>query len=323
MNKKKTGLLMLILMISACSPHIHLDFLGEKSIREVVLVDARAEEKILLVDVSGVIAQHGGPSLLAKEGGVLSRVYHRLEKAAEDPKIKGVIIRLDTPGGEVTASDILYHEILRFREKTGLPVLALMMGVCASGGYYIASACDYLIAHPSSLTGSIGVISVFPDIHDLFDKVGVRVQVIKSGKMKDSGSPFREMTDAEKEVFQEIVDEYYRRFLDAVAESRKEVLSKDQLVSLADGRIFTATQALDSGLVDAVGYFSDALKTILDLASIPRAKVIAYTYYPRTRTNLYAARMEEDSFRTETSISDILRTLGGGFYYLWHPQLNR
>ncbi|MFQ6038512.1 MAG: S49 family peptidase, partial [Candidatus Aminicenantales bacterium] len=180
MKRRYLGILAVLAVLSGCSPHFHLDFLGKDRLEEVVLLDSRAREKILLVDVSGVIGTTLRPGLFEREGDILSRVYYRLKKAEEDPRIKGVILRLDTPGGEVTASDILYHEISRFKTRTGIPVVGLMMGLAASGGYYVAAACDAIIAHPSTLTGSIGVISLFPNLKELLVKVGVDVQVIKS-----------------------------------------------------------------------------------------------------------------------------------------------
>jgi protease-4 len=229
---------------------------------------------------------------------------------------------LDTPGGEVTASDIIYHEIMNFRQRTGIPVVALMMGLAASGGYYIASACDYLIAHPSTLTGSIGVISLFPNLENLFEKVGVQVQVIKSGKLKDSGSVFRQMTQEEQDVFQEIIDEYHQNFQDVVYESRKDFLSLEDLQKITDGRVMTASKALEAKLIDEIGYFDTALKTTLDFASLPEAKVISYTYFPTRKTNIYATNLRTENPLENIGIQEVLQSLKSGFYYLWHPQLN-
>lgn len=123
-----------------------------------------------------------------------------------------MILRLDTPGGEVTASDILYNEVLRFKKETGAPVVALMMGVTTSGGYYVASACDAIIAHPSTITGSIGVISIFPNLQELFQKIGVDFNIIKSGDKKDAGSTFRDLTEEDKnldKVFHSLKSGFY------------------------------------------------------------------------------------------------------------------
>lgn len=322
MTKHRIWLLIPVLLLAACSPHFHLDFLGKEQIEEVILVESPAKEKILLLDVAGLITTSLSYGILDREGDILSQVFHRLQKASEDKTVKGVILRLDTPGGEVTASDILYHEILNFRKKTGAPVLALMMGVTASGGYYIASACDYIIAHPSTLTGSIGVISIFPNLEELFDKVGIHVQVIKSGELKDSGSVFREMTDKEKDVFQEIINDYYQKFLDAVYQARKDFLSLENLKKIADGRVYTASQAYEAKLIDEIGYFDSALKKILELSDIQEANVMAYTYYPKRKTNIYAASLKGQNPLQSKSLQEIVQSLRSGFYYLWHPQLN-
>ena len=323
MNKITIGMTMtiLILVLSACSPHFHLDLLGKAQMQEVVLIESRVKEKILLLDISGLIASSGKEGILDKEGDILSQVYFRLKKAAEDNRVKGIILRLNTPGGEVTASDIIYHEIMNFKKRTGKPVLALMMGLTASGGYYIASACDLLVAHPSTLTGSIGVISLFPNLEGLLDKIGVQVHVIKSGKLKDSGSAFRQMTAEEQGVFQKIVDEYHQNFLDVVYENRKNLLSREELEKIADGRVMTASQALKAKLIDEIGYFDKALHRILDLAALPEANVITYTYYPSRNTNIYAASLDHDFSLENSSLQEMAQSLKSGFYYLWHPQL--
>ncbi len=315
------GITVLIFVLSACSPHFHLDLMGKEQMQEVVLIKSRAKEKILLLDISGVIVSSMKRGVFDKEGDILSQVYYRLKKAAEDNMVKGIILRLDTPGGEVTASDIIYHEILNFKKRTGIPVLALMMGLTASGGYYIASACDLLIAHPSTLTGSIGVISLFPNLEGLFEKVGIQVHVIKSGELKDSGSVFRQMTPEERDVFQKIVDEYHQNFQDVVYENRKDHLSLEDLKKIADGRVMTASQALEAKLIDEIGYFDKALKIILDLASLPEANVVSYTYFPNRKTNIYATFLKSESLLESASFREVAQSLKSGFYYLWHPQL--
>jgi protease-4 len=313
MKKNIIWLAFLLFLLSSCAAHFHLDFLGEDKIEEVVLIQSHEKEKVLLLDISGLISSLSSPNIFAREGDVLSQVYYRLKKASEDPLIKGVILRLDTPGGEVTASDIIYHEIQNFKTRTGIPVIALMMSMTASGGYYIASACDHLIAHPSSLTGSIGVISLFPNLEGLLDKVGIQVQVIKSGKLKDSGSVFREMTEE--------VDEYYQNFINVVYENRKDFLTLENIKKLADGRIFTASQALEARLIDEIGYFDTALEKTLELSSLREASVVTYTYYPKQKTNIYATQIKNSSPFEGESFQEMIRSLKSGFYYLWHPQL--
>jgi len=310
-------------IFTACALNFHLDFLGKEIIEEVVLIKSKAKEKILIIDVEGILSSLASPGLFAREGDILSQVYYRLEKASEDKTIKGAIIRLDTPGGDVTSSDILYNEIRKFKEKTGLPVVGLMMGVAASGGYYVASACDTIIAHPSTITGSIGVISIFPNLEELLAKIGIKMNVVKSGEMKDSGSAFRDLTPEEKKVFKDIIDELYKNFLDVVYKNRKNFLSFEELKTLADGRIYTAQQAQKLKLVDEIGYFDHALKKVLSLASLKEAKVIAYTYYPKTKTNIYATSLRDSSLQKNKSLENLLPFLKSGFYYLWLPKLGK
>jgi len=314
----------LFLAFAGCALHFHLDFLGKDKIEEVELIKSKAKEKILIIDVDGIISTTGSPGFLEREKDILSRIYYRLEKATEDKAIKGVILRLDTPGGEVTASDILYDEILKFKEKTGLPVVGLMMGLATSGGYYVASACDYIIAHPSTITGSIGVISIFPNFQELFSKIGIKVNVIKSGKMKDAGGFWRDISEEEKKVFQGIIDEFYRKFLDAVYKNRSEYISLEELERIADGRVYTAYQAHNLKLIDEIGYFDRAMKKMLSLTSLKEAKVIAYTYHPKQKTNIYATRLKSYSLFESKGLTyeDLLPYLKSGFYYLWLPELS-
>lgn len=310
----------IFLFIHGCT--WNLDLLGEKEIKEVVLVKSKAKDKILVVDVSGILGTTLRPGLLDREGDILSQVYHRLQLASEDPSVKGVILRVETPGGEVTASDILYNEIIKFREKTRIPVVTLMMGLATSGGYYVASGSDHIIAHPSTITGSIGVISIFPNLGALFAKIGIEVNVIKSGELKDSGSAFREMTEEETQLFQSIVNELYQKFLAVVLHGRRNVLSLDELKSIADGRIYTAHQALELKLIDEIGYFDAAFAKVKSLAKIKEAKVTTYTYYPKKKTNLYAHSLDAPTVFEGDEIKDIFRSLKSGFYYLWLPQIS-
>ncbi len=307
------------LSLAACSPQIHLDLLGTDTLKEVVLLPGPASEKVLMIDIDGTISAALETNLLAREKSVVARVFDRLERAVQDPAVKAVILRLDTPGGEVTASDIVYHEILRFKERTGKPVVGLMMSVAASGGYYIAMACDAIIAHPSTLTGSIGVISIFPNVESLMSKVGVKVNVIKSGPAKDSGSPFRDMTDDEKKIFQGIIDEYYGDFLAVVSRGRKGKVAEGDLRTIADGRVYTAPQALRLGLIDAVGYFEDAYGKARALAGLKAARVVTYTYFPKTTTNIYATKLGDFSLEAK-ALESMIGALKTGFYYLWLPQ---
>ncbi|UCH97177.1 MAG: signal peptide peptidase SppA, partial [Candidatus Aminicenantes bacterium] len=274
-----------------------------------------------VMDLNGAIGINQNPGILNREGNLLSSIYYRLKKASEDPYVKGIILRLDTPGGEGTASDIIYNEILRFREKTGIPVVALMMGVAASGGYYVACGCDVIMAHPTTITGSIGVIAILPGFKEVLDKVGIEVNVIKSGKMKDAGSPWKDLSQEERTYYQHMVDELYHNFLQVVHRNREDVLSMAEIKKIADGRVFHAKKALELKLIDAIGYFDDALQKVLSLASLRDANVIAYTYHPSRKTNIYANEAPGDKpFSLEIKpFENLLPSLKTGIYYIWYP----
>jgi protease-4 len=322
-RKINVQIIAIIVVLTGCSPHFHLDFMGKDRIREVVLIESKARDKILVIDINGPISTAASPGIFSREANLLSTIYYRLKKASEDPNVKGIILRLDTPGGEGTASDIIYHEILRFREKTRIPVVALMMGVAASGGYYAACGCDFIMAHPTSITGSIGVIAVLPGFKEVLDKIGVRVNIIKSGKMKDAGSPWKDLSQEERAYIQDMVDELYRNFLQVVYRSRKAHLSMEDIEKIADGRVFQAKKALELKLIDDIGYFDDALQKVLSLASLREARVIAYTYYPLKKTDIYANEAASGNpFSLEIKpFENLLPSLKTGFYYLWLPGL--
>jgi len=320
MKKAFPAFMLFILVAAVPACHFHLDLLGPDKLQEKVLVPSKAKDKILVIEVEGVITSSGGPGLLSREKNPVARVTERLDAARLDKSVKAVILKLDTPGGEVTASDIIHHEITRFKKETGRPVVSMMMGTAASGGYYIAMAGDYVIAHPSTVTGSIGVISIFPDFHLLMSKFGVQVNVIKSGQAKDSGSPFRAMTDEEKDLFQAIINDYYARFLEIVTANRGKKMSGDEIRGLADGRVFTAGQALKAGLIDKTGYFEAASRKALELAGINSAKIVTYTYDPGGKTNVYAGMLKAPATPDEGYLESLLPRLRSGFYYLWLPE---
>jgi protease-4 len=190
-----------------------------------------------------------------------SRVADLLEQAA-NPAIKAIVVRVNSPGGSVVASDEIYHMLHKFDK----PVVIWMGDMAASGGYYIACGGDYVFAHPDTLTGSIGVISQFLNVEELMDKIGVDAMVITSGPHKDLGSMFREMSEEERALWEEIIDETYDGFVELVAQARD--LPLDDVRELADGSIYTGRQALALGLVDQVGTPDDAIDKAAELGGI-------------------------------------------------------
>lgn len=176
-----------------------------------------------------------------------------IRQADEEEDVKAIVLNVNTPGGAVVPSDRIHHAL----EEVDKPIVVTMGDVAASGGVYLSMAADYIVANPSTLTGSIGVISQFPNAEELLDKIGVEFAVIKSGESKDIGSPYRQMEAEEREIWQGIVDEAHQRFVQVVSEGRG--LPEEEVRTIADGRILSASQALEIGLIDATGYRQDAI----------------------------------------------------------------
>jgi protease-4 len=193
------------------------------------------------------------------------RVVQDIKKFREDKSIKAIILRINSPGGGVAASQEMYDEVKKTRES-GKIIVVSMGSIAASGGYYVACGSNLSVANPGTLTGSIGVIAEFITIKDLADKLGIKENVIKSGKLKDSGNPFRDMNDSDRAYFQDVVNNSFGQFLDVVAKERK--INKDTLMKYANGRVFTGLQAQKIGLVDSIGSFEDAIRITARMAGI-------------------------------------------------------
>jgi protease-4 len=206
-------------------------------------------------------------ALVRLEGLLVSseHIVEELNDYAEDSSIKAIVIRIDSPGGGVVASQEIYNAIKSARHE-GKKVVASMGTVAASGGYYVASAADRIVANPGTLTGSIGVKMEFASIEKLLEKIGVKGMVVKAGEYKDVGSPFRDMTEPEKKILQDVIDDVHSQFIKAVAEGRN--LQEAEVRSIADGRIFTGRQALDLKLVDQLGDLTDSIKVAGELVGI-------------------------------------------------------
>lgn len=240
---------------------------ADDGIIEKVLVDGDRSNKIAIVDIEGVI-----------NGEMSEWVQKQLKTAEEDSHVRALIVRIASPGGGVAASDQIHYYISRFKEHTNKPVLAFMQSIAASGGYYSAVACDEIMAEPTVITGSIGVIMNHLVIKGLLEeKLGIDPVTIKSGPRKDWPSMFNETTDEEKRYLMErVITPAYDRFVELVYQGRKDVLSADQVRQLADGSIYTAQQALENKLIDVVGYLDDAIYKAEQMAQISGAKVVSY-----------------------------------------------
>jgi protease-4 len=190
----------------------------------------------------------------------------KIRSLAETKEVKAIVLDINSPGGSVGAVQELYSQILRVRKEKNIPVVALFGDVAASGGYYIAAACDKIVAHPGTLTGSIGVIFPVSNLEGLFSKIGYKTDPIKSGPHKDIGSPARPMTAEERKIMQDLIDDAYGQFVAAVGSGRG--MAEEKVRVLADGRIYSGRQALASGLVDALGDSTDAVELAGKLGNI-------------------------------------------------------
>ncbi|MFO0707443.1 MAG: signal peptide peptidase SppA [Nitrospira sp.] len=282
-------------------------------------VSGSGKDKVLLVDVSGVISSEDKESFYTYPS-MIATIKEELTRASRDEAIKAVVLRINTPGGTVTASDIIYHELKQFKASRNLPVIASIMDIGASGGYYIASAADRIMAHPSTVTGSIGVIMLTVNARGLLEKVGVEANAVTSGPRKDMGSPFRAMTPEERAIFQGLIDSFYQRFLTVVQEGRPG-LPMDQIKKLADGRIYTGEQAKVAGLVDEIGYLEDAIDAAKKKAGLTQARVVTYRRPGDYSNNIYTKMMAPSPLAGLSNL-DLLSFVRGGtpqFMYLWMP----
>ncbi|HRU05143.1 MAG TPA: signal peptide peptidase SppA [Candidatus Brocadiia bacterium] len=246
---------------------------------KVTLGPASAPDKILLLPVEGFISNERADSFLRERPGMADEMDLMLRQAESDPKVKCVLLSINTAGGSSTVSDMMHRRLMEYRKKTGAKVVALLGEVAASGGYYVASAADRIVAYPTCITGSIGVIMPLMNMKDLLDKVGVKPDPIKSKAMKDIGAFYRDMTDREREVLQRIVDKMYERFRGVVAECaarRGAALTPAKMEEVTDGRVFTGEDAMTAGLVDEVGFMNEAVDAARKLAGLDTAKVVTY-----------------------------------------------
>lgn len=212
--------------------------------------------RIALIEVSGAISDEGASGALGGSTQGARDVIESLDEARLDPTVKAVVIRVNSPGGSASASQEMYQAV----KRVGKPVVCSMGDLAASGGYYVAAACDTIYANGSTLTGSIGVISQFLNYQSLFKKLGLDEATIKSGRFKDAGNPARALTPAERRLFQAMIMNVYEQFVSDVAKGRKGKLTRAQVLKLADGRVYTGKQAFDNKLVDNLGGLHEAVQ---------------------------------------------------------------
>ena len=241
------------------------------------LTPAAAKPSVGLIEVSGAISDAGASTLLGGTSGGAREFVRQTEAARKDPQIKAVVIRINSPGGSASASQEMYEAVMRLRKDK--PVICSMGDVAASGGYYTASACNKIYANRATTTGSIGVISEFPNYQELAQKIGISQAIIKSGKFKDTGNPARPLTADEKQLFQSLITNLYNQFVGDVVVGRKQAtkgtLTREKLLKLADGRVYSGDQAVKNGLVDENGDLYTALLYAKQQGNLPADAPIA------------------------------------------------
>jgi protease-4 len=273
--------------------------------------EEEAKDKIAVIYVQGVISS--SEDGYGSQEGMVSDIEDQLQQAVDDKHVKAIILRIDSPGGEVVASDTIYQAVVAAREKK--PVVADINTMGASGAYYIAVGADYIVANELSITGSIGVIMESFTFDGLADKVGIKFYTFKSGKYKDILNPTREPTEDEKALVQGLVMEVYDKFVGIVAQER-DMKVDDLKNGLADGRILSGKQALDAGFVDGLGYFDDAVDKAEELASIKKARVIRYVQ-PFNLRNLLRFMGKNDNAKIQIQLTpDVFKLQAGHMYFL-------
>jgi protease-4 len=311
--------LFVLILTTACGgPRIKLFSDAGEPLKEFTL-EGRGSDKILLIPVYGIITDTPKERFLTQSQSMVEKVMSQLKKAEKDDHIKAVLFEINSPGGTITASDILYHEISSFKERTGKKIAVSMMDLATSGAYYVSLPADLITAHPTTITGSVGVLFLQPKVMGLMDKIGISVDVKKFGKNKDMGTPFRDSSEEEQRFMQKSVDDMGERFIRLVQRHRKP--NEKAVAEISTARIFSADDALKLGLVDRVCYLSDAIQESKKLAGMAAdARVIVYRRTEYSEDNYYnisgasSEGLNISAFNIELSEIFGLRS---GFYYLW------
>ena len=253
-----------------------------------VLLQGEGRSKVLLIDINGPISNQ--PYLIPNLGtvpGMTARIRQELELAYEDHQVKAILLRINSPGGTLTDSDIIYHSLMEFKKSKKIKILATMGDIAASGAVYIAMAADEIYAHPTTVTGSIGVVLPFMEYAGLMEKFGIGADPVKSGKYKDIDSPYRKRTADERGMLQTLVNDQHEKFVEVIRVGRKNMTRKE-IEAIADGRLISAQDAKQRGLIDGIGYLDDAYKRLLKMSGFPTSRLVRYANAWATGNNIYS-----------------------------------
>ena len=291
---------------------------GIQPLEESVVLGKRGP-KIVQLEIEGLIAEAPPQPRfpLMRRESLIARTKEALDRAERDDDVVALLLRIQSPGGTVSASETLYHQIMEWKEKTGRPVVAHLDGLATSGAYYVAMAADEVVSQPATVTGSIGVLFAGLNFSGLMEKVGISNQNLTGGEYKDEGSPFRPMRPEERAQLQSVIDDFHARFREVVDQGRPD-LDRAAVDRLSDGRIFSAVQALEVGLVDAIGYLEDSVKAAERRADIEESRVVVYHRPREYRNNLYSHPATTPAPVVHVDLlSGVLEPLSPGFYFLW------
>jgi protease-4 len=287
------------------------------------VVSGEGGAKVLLIDISRVIGsqEEEGTFGIKRRDSTTARVQEELQKAAQDDRVRAVVLRINSPGGSVTASDVLYHQLMEFKQQRHVPLVAQLLDMATSGGYYVALAADEIVASPTTVTGSVGVVMYGLNLTGLLEKLGVKDQTLKAGQRKDMGSPLRQMTREEAQILQSILAQMHERFLSIVRE-RRPAMTPETLQTIADGRVLTADQALQAQLVDRIGYLQDTIDATTRRAGLTQARVVLYRRPDEFAENIYS-RAPVGPAQVNLVNIDLggLGSVMPQFMYLWPPAM--
>lgn len=318
------AILLCILQFGCSAPSLLITPVANTNRLDEILVEPGkgfSPGKIAIIEVEGMLANGRTSGLLQAGENPLSLFTQQMQRAAEDDRVKAVVLRINSPGGTVTCSDTMYEIVKKFRAETHKPVISSTQEVCASGAYYIACGSDAIVANPTSVIGSIGVIFETFDLSVAMGKLGIRVDPVKSAPLKDMGSPFKPLDPAARDVMQGMVDEYYARFVGVVKSNRTKLSDPEKVKIATDGRVFSGDQALALGLVDRVGRLDDAVALAKEMGKTTTAQVIMYKRPYGYSGSIYADSPTRPPQANVLAIQlpDSELFLPRGFYYLWKP----